>query len=92
VAVAVDDLEAHDSGYLNGCQPTPSMGLGVYGVGLAATRGAEAGDFAAGFALTGFLAGLAAVGFFGAFFGMLFFFVGFAMRGIYPTREAWSNR
>jgi hypothetical protein len=52
------------SGYLNGCQPTPSIALGVYGVATACSRGAGAGALAAGFAAAGFAAaGFAAAGF-----------------------------
>jgi hypothetical protein len=77
-------------GYLNGCQPTPSIGLGMYGVVLAGARAGGAGALTAGFALaalfaltggfTGFFAvGFLAAGFFTLFFAMLFFFAGFAM-------------
>ena len=70
------------SGYLNAGQPTPAIGLGVYGVVAAcsrATGAALAAGFGAGFAAAGFFTAFAAGGFFAAFFGALFFFAGFAM-------------
>jgi hypothetical protein len=80
------------SGYLNAGQPTPWIGLGVYGVAAAAGSRAGTAALAAGFAAdfaTGFAAdfaaagffttGFAALGFFAAFFGTLFFFAVFAM-------------
>ena len=69
----------YTSGYLNAGQPTPSIGLGVYGVVLACAREGWAGALAALFALAGVFAGFFAVGFFALFLGVLFFFVGFAM-------------
>ena len=78
-------------GYLNGCQPTPAIGLGVYGVATACSRGGGAGALAAGFAAAGFAAAgfltdfptggffVLTGGFFAAFFGALFFFAVFAM-------------
>ncbi|HMH49549.1 MAG TPA: hypothetical protein VK548_04905 [Candidatus Acidoferrum sp.] len=79
------------SGYLNAGQPTPAIGLGVYGAAAACSRAGTAAlaagfaagfaaDFAAGFAAAGFFtAAFATVGFFAAFFGTLFFFAVFAM-------------
>lgn len=83
----------YDSGYLKAGQPTPSIGLGVYGVVAACSRAgtaALAAGFAADFAAAGFFttdfaavgffaADFTAAGFFAAFFGTLFFFAVFAM-------------
>lgn len=81
-----------DHGYRNGCQPTPAIGLGVYGAATACSRGAGAGALAAGFAATGFLTDFPTGGFFaptdgffaatGGFFALffvVFFFAVFAM-------------